>query len=550
MTAVVDPLPLPVCFKDDAEALRLCTELFKALDTDKTGFLSAEEIRRARNIILCKSSNVELCQLTCGLFDTVDGDHDGQVDALEWEFFVEAVYSVAGRALFLTLARSWVSNSERSPVAARPKAAVAAKPKAKAARAKAGATAAAAPGGPRGAATRLTIESATTGKNATAAKHEAASKIQSLARGRAARAKTMPAAKLQASNNVKAVKTETAAAPSYVEPKTTAAMLWDILMLQNGPPQTQLTVEMMAFLWQRCKGGGLDMTLVRTVPMHFDAPATEPPEDVSAGEVAHLCLLLIDDPDLPLEQARAALADLKDNYRLLTRGPYIEGEAELKIGLKRFRRLISFLVEMMRIDEEYIVCALAYESRKNHLFEMPDTLAALIREICGRDNRTHQVLQEGRALYDEPVFGKQLLQTPLKVSDFTRLAHDCKIIDSTPNGPFGIQYADVNQIYQRTHKKLVESLKTRAQYRGLKFDASKYMRNDEGFVGKLEICVLLDELHKCGALPRRFQTPLAMAVQLVVRAGENTLVSKEAMEAAKAVPDAPKPTSSKTHWKG
>merc|ERR1719229_2229575 len=107
--------------------------------------------------------------------------------------------------------------------------------------------------------------------------------------------------------------------------------------------------------------------------MHFEQELDA--EDLSPGEVAHLCILLKERPDLSAEEARAELEPLKKAMRGASasgqRGLFADRDAA--INLKRFKQLLTILSTLMRIDLPYIISHMQWQ--RTRVFEMTKTLA-------------------------------------------------------------------------------------------------------------------------------------------------------------------------------
>jgi hypothetical protein len=613
-------MSIPACYQDDAEAKKLGKSLFNALDTDGTGSLSQVELRRARTIMLCKSDNVDLCQMAAGVGTAADLNNDGKVDDQEWHEFVAAVYSVAGRKTFLALARSWVSNSgNNTSKMPQPKKKAAGpakkredsqaldmwaelqtavgedcecghelpaeavfcpscgekKPEKKPAPTpKAGSKGEplSSPAGRKapkdGVKEQPKVKVAKTWQagckdedQAALDRAEAALKIQSIARGRADRKAAL--AKAEEVSPVAARSRASVAGGSRVgepeaEKASTAADVWDLIVISTGSVSTSVEAEDIAEIFRTCRLEGITADLGKTMPMTTTFVDDQEPEDVSPGEIAHLCALLKKDPELKLADARTALNEVKEHYREMAAGPYIMGDgSEFTIGLKRFKNLVYIVSELMRIDQVFILAIMTF--LKSGVFEMPDTLVALIREQGSREDiRSTDQKNDDLAKIEDPwsrsTFAspdRRILQTEYTQDDFMKLAHKSHIIDSGPNGPNGILYADVQLIFRRTHQKMAQLLEARAsKIRRRPRDGALAVRAEEPkLYGKAEFAVLMEELLKSGTMRHRFKgSPMNMCLKMMQTAAEHQMVDQAAIDAACSVPIAS--AEKKGKWKG
>jgi len=394
---------------------------------------------------------------------------------------------------------------------------------------------------------------------------EAALKIQSIARGRADRkAAAAKAEEVKVPGSTKAAgsRTNVGGASRVGEPEaekvSTAADVWDLIVISTGSVSTSVEAEEIAEIFRTCRVEGITADLGKTVPMTTQFVDDQEPEEVSPGEVAHLCALLHKDPELKLADARTALNEVKEHYREMLAGPFIMGDgSEFTIGLKRFKNLVYIVSELMRIDQVFILATMTF--LKSGVFEMPDTLVALIREQGSRDDiRSTEQKNDDLARIEDPwsrsTFAppdRRILQTEYTQDDFMKLAHKSHIIDSGPNGPNGVLYADVQLIFRRTHQKMAQLLEARAsKFRRRPRDGALAARAEEPkLYGKAEFAVLMEELLKVGTMKHRFKgSPMIMCLKMMQNAAEHQMVDQAAFDAASSVPIAS--AGKKDKWKG
>merc|ERR1712232_999971 len=123
------------------------------------------------------------------------------------------------------------------------------------------------------------------------------------------------------------------------------------------------------------KDSGLDASLREAVPMRENAAGLEP-EDLSAGEVAHLSAWLVDNPELEEEVIRERLSYVKGRCREVgqfrreihkcTRGLNLDA----MLTLRSFQRLVGVISVLLSIDAEYVVVHAAW--LKSRHFELTD----------------------------------------------------------------------------------------------------------------------------------------------------------------------------------
>jgi len=358
-------------------------------------------------------------------------------------------------------------------------------------------------------------------------RHTAATGIQRVARGNIAR------------NRVAVQKRKTleflAAKPVLpYEQVTTVAELWDMLTFGNNwHLRSSVEVEEIAHLFLDCRASGLDLRLATEVPMHFTERVE--PEDLSAGEVAHICTMLIKNMDVSEEEIRAELAPLKADLRKRTDARWGSERSRVtnldeEIGFKKFRKLVGHISNFMRIDEVYVASHMAFHYTK--VFELPVTLAALIRHRCLKEDidelygRVPVVAEHGQV----PEPDHSILDRVLTISEFLRLAYKCSLID--PNGCEGMTYADITDLFLTVNRDMPKLLNKRAERAHRWKKARKAVSCEQGVIsGHAAFTVLIEALAATPPMTAVFKSPLNFAVALAQRADVNTFVEDDIAEA-------------------
>jgi len=446
-----------VFFADDVEAQTLIIGMFAALDVDSSGTLTQAELLTARSSMVARfGSDLDFCAAEN------DKNNDGLVDVGEWTEFCEGLYSVMGRKAFLTACRAWVL----SVVVKAP---------------------------PSAAGKKDAADDVDQKKKEKEEEEKAALKIQSIQRGKKARKEAAGKKESKAKANANDNKTE----KSF-----TLADFWDWLMVGQGI--SSLSAGDVVNLFADCKEFGLNMTLAQYIPMHFEEMVT--PEDLSPGEVALLCKLVIANSELTEAAAREALPQARACRDVEEHDKKTYAKLEGAINLRRFKKLVSLISVLMRIDEEYV--ALQMQWCHTEVFETTDTCAAFIIERCA--GKPEPGTED--SLPDENVVAKKFL-----LQLFTSMFYNCDIMDDT--GKNGVPYGDISLIYSRAVKALPKRLEVRAERRKQKVNKSaKTACKDSVIKGRTEFEVLMEELNSLASMKKLFNTPLLMMSGLAKRA--------------------------------
>jgi len=333
---------------------------------------------------------------------------------------------------------------------------------------------------------------------------------------------------------------------------TTMEELWELLMRSpQGHTSTFLEVADFVSLFHSCKTTGLNLALAGAVPMHFRKQLE--PENLSPGEVAHLCLLLIENSEMSEVEARMELDKVKDGCRENERehpgpGALPDGHMNLKV----FRRLLELVSALMRIDMDYIVLQMAWQ--KTGCFETTDTLAAHAMQVCAR-RRVRRVcpspvnesnsaagpsLESGDfvdSLFDRGFEGTaeafasampdmRLLRQVFTMDDWTLFTYNGGLVDSQRRG--GFSYEEMSTVYTRTLGKLSELVSSHGRRRKghrkeavaatAKMKGQNKATTDQGFVGRTEFEVLMEELAKVEAVAKVHKSALHLVVSMIQHA--------------------------------
>jgi len=512
-------------YDDDPEARKISNELFKLLDGDKSGALDPKELRRARTIMLARGDDAQLKEMTTSFSSAADEDGDGKVSKSEWHEFVGSLYAVLGKKQFMSLARYWLSNTGATSArggASKPTikkagvkdARIVAKEKDldKSKPEKAGLSSA----GP------LEEEDEDGEGQASNEEELAALKIQSAARGAQAR-KDVKNVRLEKKRTIEKMDRQTP--ENHGEPKiSNIADAWESLTVKKTGWVTSIQIDELVELFMQLRQTGLDPELATTVPMTNLTPRDNTElEDVSPGEVAHICAVLWQKPALSEDEARKEIAGIKEDCRspemLKAQVCHLVESDPPAFKLMRFRRLVELLSALMRVDEVYFSTHIAYQVSKT--FEVPKVLSTQILQQCMTEEAAKEwartVTEGGRK--DAEV---ALLQRPFGLNEFMRFAYKAGFVDSS--GQTGIPYADVQQLFTRVHQQVCKLMERRAH--ALKWrTTTDFTRDETGLVGRHELGILLQELHAIQPMKTRFPSPLHMCVRLLQSAEANPLVN-------------------------
>jgi len=491
--------PPPLFYEGDSEAREMGATLFRRLDRDRNGFLSQEELLHARTVLLCsEDTGQQVIASLSGLDGDCDKNGDSMIDTEEWHDFVGSLYEVLGRKQFLLMAHNWVS----------------------------------APDGDVGdggckiqgecatdAAPAAAEVSAGEDGGSDAAMQAAAIHIQSVHRGKKARA-TLKKQKPQPARR-------TSVSDSTEQKPTSLMEYWEMLVTGDGIVKTSIDAYDLVQAFERSKLKGLDSRLVTFVPMQF-ADLGEP-EDLSPGEVAHLCMMIIENPTLTVWEARAGLEPVKAACRedeAAGEGCWAVAPGST-LSYKTFKNLMPMLASIMRIDLQYLVSQLAW--LRTGRFEMPNALATVLIEKCVNKpcllgnhgplpRNSHQTPD---ALWDSLASGvdagvqgpsTEVLSKKFSLDDFVRLCYNAGIVDST--GKSGITYPDMSGLFTRTISRLPDLLRAHAE-RVKKPPAGLAKGRADYYMGRTELEVLMEELHREPALQRLHPSPLDMVLRLI-----------------------------------
>jgi hypothetical protein len=252
--------------------------------------------------------------------------------------------------------------------------------------------------------------------------------------------------------------------------------VWDVMSRMKGGLHTYQPVVEIVELFHLCKLAGLSIELAR-FPGLWPAREYEP-EDVSAGEVAHLCLMLLDDTEeeLTYEEVRRQIDEVKEECRAMEfKDLYISEDDMLNFG--HFKRLINFLSDLMGIDHSYILGTFMYLCTGR--FELPDLLAAIVIRVLGKKQRHAAADQD-----DDPSLKKDkkhdkkerskspfpgcavsdvhaILDQRFSNIDWSRLCYNCQVVDAH----HGITFSRCSETFVQTVKHMGKLFKGRIRKR-------------------------------------------------------------------------------------
>lgn len=584
-------------YEDDEEANRLSKDLFSRLDINSNGSLDRRELGRARAVLLGASiqGNDDLVSAVTALLRDSDADQDGTVTLPEWIDFSRSVYEISGRKRFVNVTREWASTLQ--PASLREwdqdpgkmtSAKVPPKPKTAPMRSREQPSKAAPapqashtsdaysafgerlPGlfhdGPEAGSTgpdqgvqRAKTEPGAGGEKLKNDPQSAATLIQSVQRGKRGREKA--ASKKAAASSKKA---------SSVMPLTSLVGIWELLTNVHGHLTTTVEVIDIVDLFAACKRTGLNATLAETLPA-VSIQHDKPPEDLSPGEVAHLCARLIEEKgELSEEMARQELDGIKHEMRR-TDDTGFYADHDSAIGWKQFKQLVHLLSVLMRIDKSYILPHMAWN--RGSFFEMSDNFVGHVMEKCShrRLRRTTGRKRPSTA----PADGKQEEHTQLVQSidiseekfdfnSFRLLCNNCQILQT--KGRSGITYEEMGLLFDRVASRVPEFVRQRHERRktGSPAEAKRpktaphhldraTVQEESGHelyvIGRTEFSILMEELYKEEHLIREYKSPLMMLIAFVQKAeAQYEEQCRHQAEEIKAIQDAAFSPRDKKHW--
>jgi len=288
-------------------------------------------------------------------------------------------------------------------------------------------------------------------------------------------------------------------------PMTTLAQLWEHLTSQDRIG-TRLEVTDVADLWEQCSTSGLDMNLRTAVPQAAHGNAD--PEQLSVGQVVHICEILVANPLVSDEAVFDGLREATEHCRHIVHLKDAHIEQDLCINWSQFRRLIRLIAFLMSIDEVYIVTHMMW--LRTRRFEMTDAMFKLY-VYCSQ--KTSQV---------------NVMNDPFTLNDFVRTCYLGDLIDGKEQK--GLSYMLVNAVYYTTLSQMPELVCARWAQRsylnqkdsGHRTKPIARTKQDvaRGVLGKTEHCIMLEALF--AAMPKSvgWRSPLHLVVGMLLRARE------------------------------
>eukprot|EP00429_Kryptoperidinium_foliaceum_P104374 CAMPEP_0176256144 /NCGR_PEP_ID=MMETSP0121_2-20121125/37394_1 /TAXON_ID=160619 /ORGANISM="Kryptoperidinium foliaceum, Strain CCMP 1326" /LENGTH=269 /DNA_ID=CAMNT_0017595971 /DNA_START=1 /DNA_END=810 /DNA_ORIENTATION=+ len=265
------------------------------------------------------------------------------------------------------------------------------------------------------------------------------------------------------------------------------------------------------------KQTGLDMELATKVTMRDYERGDTQPEDLSPGEVAHLCVMLLSDPDLPDWQARVELRKIQEVCRAEVEGQQAHhlvcGEAGA-FKLRRCKRWCELLSSLMMVDLDYIITSLIWHRQGQ--FEVPESLVVELMKLCMNDDAAKEwarTVSEGGLSVEAA--NRSLLTKSFGLNEWTRIAHRAGIIDASSQK--GLPYGALQSLFQRTHREIVKLMEARAA--ALKWrSGQEFTRDDTGLIGRNELGILLQTFWQTLPFKALYPSPLHMTVRFVAAA--------------------------------
>jgi hypothetical protein len=330
--------------------------------------------------------------------------------------------------------------------------------------------------------------------------------------------------------------------------------------------RTCIDVDELVVLFESCKIAGLDLKLQSVAPLNSDAFAF--PEDLSPGEVGHLCMMLVDAHDLAESDARRRLDAVKDQCRGLSkknevremlRTDYGREPFDCFLSMNPFCVLLRLISTLMHIDIECIEKAMLWCEHSS--FELTDSLVAKFLEHCTRKrlHHTHTVERPLSAHAEPDEFWKSLTgalsasgdETSVPIADkkfqftlndLSRVAYNCSL---------DLHLEDLTSIYTHTlHRLHIEECARRAKRRSdplpsVERGRTEHVRPKEdsggaaglrALVGRWEFERLMEEIWKRDYMRKAYRSPLAMTAALIVKAIESPELTAGAVDLAKTTP--------------
>jgi len=270
-------------------------------------------------------------------------------------------------------------------------------------------------------------------------------------------------------------------------PLITVDELWDIITGIDGNISTHLEVREMLDIFHHCKLTGLDLMMAKFLPQEtFEfADHHAEPEDLSPGEVSHLCMMMINQPEFEMTESRVRQEldlvkeecrdmEYRDVVNAVPRGQYL--------NLVLFRRLIHYMSMLMQIEQAYLMSHIYWQTTGH--FEMTDTLAAMMIKHCARKTTPRRAAPDlgfGHAVggsmarstctdteddhhHDAEAEDMMLLlDERFSGQDFSRMCHACLIVD--PRDKVGLSFGKITALFSAVVRFMERTLNDRVKNR-------------------------------------------------------------------------------------
>jgi hypothetical protein len=318
-------------------------------------------------------------------------------------------------------------------------------------------------------------------------------------------------------------------------PPATVEDVWDIMTIRGGQQTTSLDVDDVMYSFEGCRRVGLDMQLQSIAPLDKYSAVT--PEELSCGEVAHLCIMTTQSRDVTEAQARDKLELVKEECRSLSGMreirsmiAYAYGRQDRGMSLMAFSRFIHILTALLQIEETSILNVIVWVELG--WLELSDTLTKLIVETCAKRHQRH-AQEDPDALWKS--LNASLMVRPasseaetrakspgpdsgslrFSLNDWVRLVRNCGI---------KMHQEVITSIYAHTiHRAQTEAHvrpKRKVDSHGSASDHARVPHLEElrPLQGRWELERLMEELWKHDSMRKQYLSPLAMVTALIIKA--------------------------------
>eukprot|EP00427_Karlodinium_veneficum_P010127 CAMPEP_0169076162 /NCGR_PEP_ID=MMETSP1015-20121227/8202_1 /TAXON_ID=342587 /ORGANISM="Karlodinium micrum, Strain CCMP2283" /LENGTH=594 /DNA_ID=CAMNT_0009135609 /DNA_START=58 /DNA_END=1842 /DNA_ORIENTATION=+ len=568
----------------DAEASTISEAFFRKLDADDSGYLSKRELLHARNMMTMGNDTMLehglLSDTIVHLLHDIDSDHDNRVSMNEWLDFSRSLFEVLGKKRFTEMVLYWSStiHKKKAPVRrgsrhdthngehTRHRAdRQTATPDLHPSSARKGGHSQLAQAGahqlrpsthhdqlrpsthhgvhghtaplrqsPCQSNTTDHIPSSVLSRTGPHSRHPEKRHTYTL------RPSSQQSTQTQSSRRAKSPHSHQCLEQQLEEalqepPPATAEDIWDILTFRGGQRTARLDVDDILLMFDGCRRVGLDMQLRSITPLDKHSEVT--PEDLSSGEVAHLCMAIVECRDLTEVEARKKLDLVKDecrkmngmrDVRAMVAATY--GREERYMPLVVFSRFIQLLTVLLQIERTTFLNVIVW--LELGWLELSDAMAKLVVETCARKHVKH-VHEDPDALWKSlnevlakkaDTTAKQPDSTSLRFSlnDWVRMVRNCGL-NMRQDVMTHIYAHAIHRIQNEAHVRP----KRRVDAHGSASDHSRTHREEDlrPLQGRWELERLMEELWKHDSMQKQYISPLAMVTALIIKATHDPLLT-------------------------